>query len=59
MISAVALLGLIRINATYGPSRYSLDYDLERKFPRWATLAEFNPTSARPGPAATGSPVPA
>jgi uncharacterized membrane protein YphA (DoxX/SURF4 family) len=41
IIYAIAFLGLILINATYGPSRYSLDYFIERRFPRWARLAEF------------------
>ncbi len=48
VIYAVALLGLILINATYGPSRFSLDYYIERKFPRWAKLAEFNPAGVPP-----------
>src|SRR5579862_2657703 len=42
VIYAVAFLGLILVNATYGPSRYSLDYYVERKFPSWAKIAEFN-----------------
>jgi uncharacterized membrane protein YphA (DoxX/SURF4 family) len=41
VIYAIAFLGLILINATYGPSRYSLDYYIERRFPAWARLAEF------------------
>ena len=55
VIYAVAFLGLILINATYGPSRYSLDFYIERRFPRWASIAEFrsagdslSPTSTRP-----------
>jgi uncharacterized membrane protein YphA (DoxX/SURF4 family) len=43
IIYAIALLGLIVINATYGPSRYSLDYYIERRFPGWARVAEFGP----------------
>jgi uncharacterized membrane protein YphA (DoxX/SURF4 family) len=42
VIYAVAFLGLILINATYGASRYSLDYYIERRFPRWARIAEFS-----------------
>ena len=38
---SIAFLGLIIINATYGPSRYSLDYLIERRFPGWARIAEF------------------
>jgi uncharacterized membrane protein YphA (DoxX/SURF4 family) len=41
IIYAIAFLGLIVINAMYGPSRYSLDYYLERRFPRWVKVAEF------------------
>lgn len=43
VIYAVAFLGLILVNATYGPSRFSLDYYIERRFPGWAKVAEFNP----------------
>ncbi|MCI4335928.1 MAG: DoxX family protein [Thermoplasmata archaeon] len=46
VIYAVAFLGLILVNATYGPSRYSLDYYIERRFPRWAGIAELNPTGS-------------
>jgi uncharacterized membrane protein YphA (DoxX/SURF4 family) len=41
IIYAIAFLGLIVINSTYGPSRFSLDYYIERRFPSWARLAEF------------------
>lgn len=41
VIYAIAFLGLILINATYGPSRFSLDYYIERRFPAWARIAEF------------------
>ncbi|MCI4347157.1 MAG: DoxX family protein [Thermoplasmata archaeon] len=41
VIYAVAFLGLILINATYGSSRYSLDYYIEKHWPRWGILAEF------------------
>jgi nitrite reductase (NO-forming) len=54
IIYAVAFLGLILINATYGPSRYSLDYYIERHFPRWARIAEFNPPAAKIGKGTTG-----
>jgi len=57
IIYAIAFLGLILINATYGPSRYSLDYYIERKFPRWAKVAEFGGSAPRApaGPASTPS----
>lgn len=41
VIYAIAFLGLIVINATYGPSRWSLDGWIERRFPGWASIAEF------------------
>lgn len=41
IIYALAFLGLILINATYGPSRYSLDYLLEKRWPLWHRVAEF------------------
>jgi uncharacterized membrane protein YphA (DoxX/SURF4 family) len=41
IIYAIAFLGLIVINAMYGPSRFSLDYYIERRFPGWARVAEF------------------
>ena len=46
MVLVWARIGLIIINATYGPSRFSLDYYIERAFPGWARLAEFG-TSIR------------
>jgi nitrite reductase (NO-forming) len=49
IIYAIALLGLIVINATYGPSRYSLDYYIERRFPGWARVAEFGPPPGKGG----------
>lgn len=57
VIYAVAFLGLILINATYGPSRYSLDAVIERRFPAWTRVAEFagRPAGAvAPPPAASG-----
>ncbi|HEV2166302.1 MAG TPA: DoxX family membrane protein [Thermoplasmata archaeon] len=50
VIYAIAFLGLILVNATYGPSRYSLDYLIERRFPAWAKVAEFGqgPASVPP-----------
>jgi uncharacterized membrane protein YphA (DoxX/SURF4 family) len=41
VIYAIAFLGLIVINATYGSSRFSIDYLIERAYPRWAKIAEF------------------
>jgi nitrite reductase (NO-forming) len=60
-IYALVFLGLIIINSTYGPSRWSVDALIERYFPRWATLAEFGgmralkSTPVPKAPASTGS----
>lgn len=47
---AIGFLGLIVVNASLGPSRGSVDYLIERRFPRWARLAEFRraPLSSPP-----------
>jgi uncharacterized membrane protein YphA (DoxX/SURF4 family) len=52
VIYAIAFLGLIVINATYGSSRFSLDYYIERRFPGWARIAEFTGRSPKIAPAA-------
>ena len=57
VIYAIAFLGLIVINATYGPSRWSLDYLIERRFPSWARLAEFGSGRAGTAPTGPGSPA--
>ena len=41
IIYAIVFLMLIIINASEGPSRYSLDYYLEKKIRWWKKLAEF------------------
>lgn len=56
VIYAVAFLGLILINATYGPSRFSVDAVIERRVPAWARLAEFSrPILPGRPPAASGA----
>jgi uncharacterized membrane protein YphA (DoxX/SURF4 family) len=50
---AMLFLALILINATYGPSKWSLDHLIETRFPRWARIAEFS----RPGPREPAAPV--
>jgi uncharacterized membrane protein YphA (DoxX/SURF4 family) len=40
IVYALVFLGLIVINAAFGPSGYSLDSVIERRWPRWARLAE-------------------
>lgn len=42
ILYAFAMSGLILINAAHGPSRWSLDYYIERRFPGWARIAEFS-----------------
>ncbi|MCI4352620.1 MAG: DoxX family membrane protein [Thermoplasmata archaeon] len=54
IIYALAFLGLILINATYGPSRYSLDFLLERGWPIWQRLAEFRSEGRGAGGSPTG-----
>ena len=57
IIYAMVFLMLIVINATYGTSRWSLDYVLERRWPRWSVMAEFRGARAAhrpPGETATG-----
>ena len=44
IVYAMVFLMLIVINATYGASRWSLDYWIERRLPSWAMLAEFRGT---------------
>lgn len=41
IVDAMVFLMLIVINSAYGPSRWSLDHILERRWPGWAVLAEF------------------
>lgn len=53
-VYALAFFGLIVINALSGVSRWSLDYYIERAFPRWAVLAEFATVSA---PETAGTPA--
>ncbi len=51
IIYAMTFLMLLVINAAYGPSRWSLDAVLERRWPSWAKYAE---TDQGPGPVASG-----
>ncbi len=41
IIYSFVFLSLIIINATYGPSKYSLDLILEKQIPAWKRIAEF------------------
>jgi nitrite reductase (NO-forming) len=56
IIYAVAFLGLILISATYGPSRHSHDYYIERRFPGWARIAGFD-TSVTKDEAGSAAPA--
>ncbi len=41
MVYAIAFMMLLVINATYGPSKYSLDIVIERRWPNWKKMAEI------------------
>jgi nitrite reductase (NO-forming) len=41
MVYAIVSFLLLVINAAFGPSRYSLDFIIERKWPRWKKIAEI------------------
>ena len=51
IIYALALFGLVVINAAFGTSRWSLDSVIEHRFPRWAVLAEFGRKAVHLAPA--------
>ncbi len=48
IIYAFVFLFLMVVAATYGPSRWSLDYRIERRWPAWRRLAEFRGEPAVP-----------
>jgi uncharacterized membrane protein YphA (DoxX/SURF4 family) len=41
VVYALLFLALIVLNASFGASRWSLDYYIERRWPRWGVVAEF------------------
>lgn len=45
-VYSMLALSLLIINGAYGPSRWSLDYHIERFWPKWALIAEVNPAAA-------------
>ncbi len=47
VVYAIAFLMLMVLNAAFGPNRFSLDAFIERRWPRWARIAEIR----QPGPA--------
>ncbi len=48
IVYALVFLLFMQINASHGPSRFSLDAWLERRWPRWARWAEFRGMAVRP-----------
>ncbi len=48
IVYALFFLALMLINATYGPSRYTLDHRLEQRWPGWARVAEIRPRAIPP-----------
>ncbi len=56
IVYALVFVFLMALNATYGPSRYSLDALIERRWPGWARVAEIRGPWSRsnaPGSAAS------
>ncbi len=47
IVYALLFLGLAVINAAFGPSHYSLDYLIEKRFPAWAKVAEMGSGASR------------
>ena len=41
IVYALLFVALIVLNASFGPSRWSLDYYVEQRWPRWGVVAEF------------------
>ncbi len=41
IVYALLFIALILLNASFGPSRWSLDYYIEERWPRWGAVAEF------------------
>lgn len=44
IVYALASLLFLVMNATFGPSRYSLDLQIEKRFPGWKKIAEVKST---------------
>ncbi|HUZ80299.1 MAG TPA: DoxX family protein [Thermoplasmata archaeon] len=55
IVYAFVFLLLMIVNATYGPSRYSLDRLLERRWPGWSRIAEIRGPWVRDAPPRSGS----
>lgn len=54
-VYALVFLALLLLNATYGPSRWSLDVWIERRLPWWAKLAELRARGSKESPGSTAS----
>jgi nitrite reductase (NO-forming) len=50
IVYALVALMLLLINATFGPSRHSLDFFIEKRWPRWKNVAEIKSSSASYSP---------
>ncbi len=48
VVYAMVFLMLIVINSAYGPSRWSLDFLIERRWPAWSRVAEFRGMPPQP-----------
>jgi nitrite reductase (NO-forming) len=46
IVYAIGFLFLITLNTAFGPSRLSLDWLIERKWPSWKKLAEIRSASS-------------
>ena len=59
LIYAVVFLSLLVLNWQAGPSRISIDYLIEQRFPWWAKIAEVRPVPGQPKArtAGTGAPL--
>lgn len=47
IVYAIVSFMLLVINAAFGPARYSLDFLIERKWPRWRKIAEIRSSQAQ------------
>ncbi len=46
IIYFVVFLFLILVNGAFGPSKYSIDHLIEKRYKSWRRVAEFNPTAS-------------
>ena len=55
-VYSMLAVSLLIINGAYGPSRWSLDYYIEKVWPSWGILAEVNPRTVSRSPTPSASP---